>query len=115
VKFLVIVNDAPWSDGLGLVAWRFARAVVRGPHELAAVYFREEGVYTTLRGTVREAGAVDLYVAWQDLSRVSGAPLLLCSTDARRRLDDSPAPEFREAGLPEIVSLMKDCDRVISL
>lgn len=115
VKFLFIVNEAPWSGGLGLAAWRLANAVAHGPHELAAVYFRGEGVYTALTGSEREGGAVDLHAAWLDVSRNSGAPLLLCSADARRRMDGALPSAFREAGLPEVVSLMKTCDRVISL
>ena len=115
VKVLLIVNQAPWSGTLGLTALRLARAMDAGGLQLAAVFFREEGVYQAQAGRVSDSGTPDLAAGWSELSRESGAPLLLCSSAAQRRLPDPPPEDFREAGLGEVIELMAGCDRVVSL
>lgn len=114
MKVLLIVNQAPWSGTLGLTALRLARAMHAGGLQLAAVFFREEGVYQAQAGRVCDAGTPDLAAGWSELSRDSGAPLLLCSSAAQRRLPGSPVESYREAGLAEVIELMAGCDRVVS-
>jgi sulfur relay (sulfurtransferase) complex TusBCD TusD component (DsrE family) len=114
VKVLVIVNQAPWGGTLGLTALRLSRAMAADGLQLAAVFFREEGVYQCQPGRTSDAGTPDLATAWAELARDCGAPLLLCSSASQRRLPSPPANDFREAGLAEVFELMGGCDRVVS-
>jgi tRNA 2-thiouridine synthesizing protein D len=114
VKVLVIVNESPWGSSLGLTAWRLVRAMAGSGARLAAIYFREDGVYHALPAAAGDAGTPDLCEAWQSLSRDRSIPLLLCSSAAQRRLDSRPAGVFREAGLAEALELLAGCDRVVS-
>jgi sulfur relay (sulfurtransferase) DsrF/TusC family protein len=50
LKILIIVNESPWSSSLGVTALRMVRAVSADKAQIAAVYFREEGVYHAQRG-----------------------------------------------------------------
>ena len=113
MKILVIVNESPWGSSLGLTALRLARALTAGGQSLAAVYFREEGVYHALAGAA-DAGTPLLRDAWLALSRDCAVPLLLCSSAVARRLETAPCDGFRTAGLAEVLELMAGCDRQVS-
>jgi len=129
VKVLVIVSSSPWGGSLGVTALRLVRAMLRDgqsdglrdgsrdglPNGLrvAAVYFREEGVYQALPGRAADAGTPVLRDAWLELMHQDGVPLLLCSSAAQRRLDACPEGGFREAGRAEVLELMQACDRVV--
>ena len=118
VKVLVIVNSSPWGGSLGVTALRLVRAMLRdGLRDglrVAAVYFREEGVYQALPGRVGDAGTPNLRDAWLELQSQAGVPLLLCSSAAQRRLEACPEGGFREAGRAEVLELMQGCDRVVA-
>lgn len=115
MKVLVIVNTSPWGGSLAVTALRLARAMVRDGLHIAAVYFREDGVYQALPGRVADAGTPSLRDAWLELMRDAGVPLLLCSSAAQRRLGACPEGGFREAGRAEVLELLQGCDRVVAL
>lgn len=115
MKVLVIVNSSPWGGTLGVTALRLVRAMLAGGFELAAVYFREEGVYHALAARVTDDGTPALRAAWLELGAERGLPLLLCSSAAQRRLAACPEGGFREAGRAEVLELMRSCDRVVTL
>jgi len=114
VKILIIVNESPWGGGLGVTALRLVRAMVASGEHIAAVFFREDGVYHALSGRAVDSGNPDLTEAWQSLARQNGIPMLLCSSAAQRRLELTPADSFREAGLAEVMELMASVDRVVA-
>lgn len=115
---LVIVNESPWGSGLALSAFRFARAAHEHGLEVAAVFFREDGVYNALPGRVSDAGTPDLADAWRDLARQSGARLLVCRSSADRRLRDDQSTifsaPFEVSGLTVMFELVLGCDRTVS-
>jgi tRNA 2-thiouridine synthesizing protein D len=130
VKVLVIVNSSPWGGSLGATGLRLVRAMLQrgakdgsqhGPQQdgagglrVAAVFFREEGVYQAVAGRVSDSGTPALRDAWLELARQHGLPLLLCSAAAQRRLESCPSGGFRETGLAEVLDLMDGCDRVVT-
>jgi len=114
VKILVIVNASPWGGSLAVTALRLTRAMFEHGLRVVAIYFRNEGVYQALAGRANDPGTPCLHDAWLGLSREHGVPLLLCSSAAQRRLEVAPAQGFREAGLAEVLELLRFCDRVVS-
>jgi len=118
VKILLIVNTSPWASTRGQCALRFAGAAVRAGLTLAAVYFRDDGVYTALPSAATDAGSLDLCEAWQALGEDSGIDLMLCSAALARRLPEGAltgmGSRFRPAGLVELVTVMQACDRVVT-
>lgn len=114
MKILVIVNVSPWGGSLAVTALRLVRAMLGRGHDIAAVYFREEGAYHALAGRAGDSGTPVLRDAWLDLYREHGVPLLLCSSAAQRRLEQAPGDGFREAGLAEVLEMMQDSDRLVT-
>jgi sulfur relay (sulfurtransferase) complex TusBCD TusD component (DsrE family) len=118
VKVLVIVNSSPWGGSLGVTALRLVRAMLQPATaeglRIAAVYFREEGVYHAVPGRITDSDTPALREAWLTLATQHELPLLLCSSAAQRRLEDCPSGGFREAGLAVVLDLMRSCDRVVS-
>lgn len=115
MKVLVIVNSSPWGGSLAVTALRLVRAMLQSRMGVAAVYFRGDGVYQALPARVNDAGTPDLREAWLKLAEADGVPLLLCSSDAQRRLDACPGGGFREAGRAKVLELLDSCDRVVAL
>jgi len=114
VKVLVIVNVSPWGSSLGVTAWRLVRAMLAGGLHVAAIFFRDEGVYQSIPGRAADGGTPNLHAGWLELHRDAGVPLLLCSSAAQRRLAEPPAEGFRETGLAEVLELSLSCDRVVT-
>jgi len=114
VNITVIVNEAPWASGLATAALRLVRAALDDGIRVAAVYFRDEGVYHAVAGAAADAGAPDLRNEWLNLARTHGFPLLLCSSALQRRLRRTAGEAFREAGLAEALELITASDRVVT-
>jgi len=115
VKCLIIVNESPWQTGLSLCALRFAHAAVVAGLTIPAIFFREDGVYNSLPGTVADAGTPELASGWKDFSDTHGARLLLCSSSSQRRIPPGSAGSaFFETGLAEMLELMQQSERVVS-
>lgn len=114
MKFVLVVNDSPWGSTSALAALRIARAALDAGHALEAVFFRGEGVYNALAGTVSDADTPELAQAWSAFADHSGTELMVCQASARRRLNAPVAPPFREAGLVEFTDCATSCDRVVT-
>ncbi len=115
MKILVIVNSSPWGSSLGTTALRLVQALPASGLQVAAVYFRGEGVYQSQAGRAGDAGTPGLRGSWLELGERLGIPLLLCRSAAQRRLPQTAGEGFREAGLAEVLDLAQACDRVLSL
>ncbi len=115
MKCLIIVNESPWQTPLALCALRFARACQGSELQIAAVFFREDGVYNALAGTLADAGTPELSAAWLEVAARSGARLLLCSASSQRRLPANiDTAGFEQTGLADMLELVHQSERVIS-
>jgi sulfur relay protein TusD/DsrE len=114
VKILIIVNESPWGSTLGVTGLRLVRAMLAGKAQIAAVYFRGDGVYHAQPGRVVDSGTPCLCDEWQSLAGAAGFPLLVCSSAAQRRMQEPPGGLFREAGLVELMEIMASSDRVVT-
>lgn len=114
MKILIIVTESPWGSTLGVSALRLARAMLAAKTQIAAVFFRGDGVYHAQPARAVDGGTPNLCLEWQALAGPAGIPLLLCSSAAGRRLQEAPAGAYREAGLVELMEIMAGSDRVVS-
>jgi sulfur relay (sulfurtransferase) complex TusBCD TusD component (DsrE family) len=115
MKILLIVNSSPWGSTLGVTALRVARAVIAEDMILSAVFFREDGVFQTRRSRITDAGTPALAESWAGLAADSDTRLLVCSSSSQRNFSDPASDPFREAGLAELMELMANSDRVVTL
>ena len=114
MKILLIINSSPWGSTLGVTALRFARAAVDEGMSFSAIFFREDGVFHAIGGGATEAGTPALSEAWPEFARSCKTELLMCRSSCQRNLPENPSDDFREAGLAELMELMKSSDRVVS-
>jgi len=114
VKILIIVNESPWGSSLAVTAFRLVRALLAAHVEIAAVFFRGDGVYHAQPGRAVDAGTPGLCDEWRFLAEPSGFPLLVCSSAAQRRMPEAPGAAYREAGLAELLEIMATSDRVVT-
>ena len=116
VKLLLMVNASPWGCSRSSLALRFLRASLEAGHEVLAVFFREDGIYTGLAGRQADRGADDLEAAYRSLAEAHGFELLLCSASSQRRLaaEHVPSAPWREAGLGELMALEPAADRWVT-
>jgi sulfur relay (sulfurtransferase) complex TusBCD TusD component (DsrE family) len=115
VKCLIIVNESPWQTGLATCALRFAEAAGSVGLQISAVFFREDGVYHALGGTLTDAGTPELTSGWLAIAARTGTRLLLCSASCQRRLPAAAsAPEFSQTGLADMLELMQEADQLVT-
>lgn len=115
MKCLVIVNESPWQTGLATCALRFVQAAEAVGLHISAVFFREDGVYHALGGTMADAGTPELTLCWRELAARTGTRLLLCSASCARRLPAAAStPEFSQTGLADMLELMQEADQLVT-
>ncbi|HKJ17467.1 MAG TPA: DsrE family protein [Xanthomonadales bacterium] len=113
MKFIFVINESPWGSTLPSSALRIAERVLEANHDLA-VFFREDGVYNVVAGTVSDSGTDDLAGAWLNLGETDRVDLMVCQASLARRLAETPKMPFRPASLVELTDLLSDCDRVVT-
>lgn len=114
MQYILIVNYSPWGSVLAGTALRIARAIAEAGHEVQAVFFREDGVYNSLTGTLSDEAATPLAESWVGVNRVHGTELLVCDSSWQRRLAGPPAQPFRSAGLVTLMEKVSRSDRVLT-
>ncbi len=83
--------------------------------QVAAVFFREDGVYNALPATVADAATPEMAGSWKDYAGRNDTRLLLCSASSLRRLPPGGNdPAFEITGLAEMLELLQQSDRVVT-
>jgi tRNA 2-thiouridine synthesizing protein D len=126
--YALFVHGSPFQSKACHSALTFAKAIIKSQeHQLKGVFFYQDAVLIGNRFNQNPRDEFDLQTAWQDLSKQHNIELSLCIAAAVRRgiiseqesqryeLDSSNlATQFKLEGLGTLVSLMNDCDKVIS-
>jgi len=117
MKLLIIVRSSPWGSSRTSAAVRLATAWLGRSDGRVAVYFRDDGVYNVLPGTASDGGLDSPQIRWRELARNPSVDLVLCPAAVARRLPadvpGEPRGFFRQAGLPEMLSQLRESDRVV--
>lgn len=126
--YALFVHGSPFQSKACHSALTFAKAIIKSQeHQLKGVFFYQDAVLIGNRFNQNPRDEFDLQLAWQNLSKQHNIELSLCIAAAVRRgiisdqesqryeLDSSNlATLFKLEGLGTLVSLMNDCDKVIS-
>lgn len=116
MKFLLVVNAAPTHQA-AYTAYRFCDAALTKNHQILRIFFYLDGVYT---GSVLNSPPTEefnLLTAWQDLVQRYSLDLVMCVAASSRRgiihLSNC-APEFKIAGLGQLIDACISADRVLT-
>lgn len=126
MRYTLLVSASPAAGRGGLAALRFARALLAREHQLALVFFLDEGSHSGNRATVTPDDETDLLAGWVGLQAGHGTELVLCVSSALRRgqqdataaarheAEASVHEAFRLGGLGELVDALDSSDRVVT-
>ncbi|MCB8889821.1 sulfurtransferase complex subunit TusD [Vreelandella malpeensis] len=127
MKYGLLVTGAPYTSPAPHSALRFAQALIAKGHELAGVFFYQEGVMNASSLMCPPQDELNLRDAWVALHEAHGTTLDVCIAAALRRgvLDDAEARRhglenasfdapFELTGLGQLLELQRRCDRFLT-
>lgn len=128
MKFGIVVNEGPCQRQSADSAYHFVRAAIARGHEVTRVFFYHDGVHVGASASVPPQDERNVSENWSALAAEHGLDLVVCVAAAARRgvldedvgarLDPMPAPaglapNFRAAGLGQLIACGIDADRLL--
>ena len=126
VKFSVVVTGAPYGSQSASSAYQFCAAATLAGHEIAGVFFYQEGVLNASQLVRPATDEVNLPDLWATLATQYKFPLEVCVSASLRRgvMNEQEAeqlslsqfnlkPPFVLSGLGQLAELSADCDRLL--
>lgn len=127
MKFLIVVESAPYSSEGCASALRFARATLEAGHEILRVFFYHDGVLAANSLIAAPQDELDVAAAWQQFAEANDIELIACIASCLRRgiLDETEAdryekqagniaPGFTISGLGQLIDATINADRVVT-
>lgn len=126
IKFSIVVSGAPYGSQSASSAYQFCAAAILAGHQIAGVFFYQEGVLNANQLVSPATDEVNLPDLWAALATQHQFPLEVCVSAALRRgvLDEQEAaqlslPQFNLkspfvlSGLGQLAELSANCDRLV--
>ncbi len=126
MKYAIQVNSSPYQANSADTAYHFIKAALEVGHEVARVFFYQEGVYHAFRYATPPDDEVQVVTRWSNLAENYDLDLVVCISAAQRRglleqreaklqgkQDIDVADGFRIAGLSLWVEAILSADRFI--
>ncbi len=123
----IAVYGAPFSSQASYSAYRFTCAALAKGHQVARVFFYQDGVHNATLLATPPQDEFDLCNAWRELKQQHQLDLVVCVAAALRRgvLNESEAkrhdkagwnlpPEFELSGLGQMVEAAALSDRFLT-
>ena len=126
MRYVLAVKSPIYGQQGAFLAYQFAKVLIERKHEIAQIFFFQEGV-SNGNGLVYPANdEFNLTQAWQAFSAQHHIPLHLCVAASQRRgvVDSLTAKEsdktnlaegFEITGLGEFMAMALKADRVVTL
>ncbi len=121
MRYTLLVLSPPDGGSSARQALEFAKALRRGEHDIACVFFYDAGALTALAGCEPSADEENLRGAWQAIGEAGNIPLIVCVASAQRfgigdgrDLKDRCLPGFAIAGLGEFIEASSNSDRLMT-
>ena len=126
MRYVLAVKSPIYGQQGAFLAYQFTKALIERKHEIAQIFFFQDGVTNGNALVYPASDEVNLQKCWQDLAMMHQIPLHLCVAASQRRgiVDTLTAinPEninlaesFTIAGLGEFISATLKAERVITL
>jgi len=126
IKFSVVVTGAPYGSQSASTAYQFCAGVCQAGHQIAGVFFYQEGVLNASQLISPASDEINLPQSWAELAAEYQFPLEVCVSAALRRgiVDQHEAMQlgltqfnlkapFVLSGLGQLAELSANCDRLV--
>lgn len=126
IKFSVVVTGAPYGSQSASSAYQFCAAAASAGHDIAGVFFYQEGVLNASQLVSPATDEVNLPERWAALATQYKFPLEVCVSASLRRgvVDEQEAEQlslaqfnlkapFVLSGLGQLAELSAGCDRLV--
>ncbi len=126
IKFSIVVTGAPYGSQSASSAYQFCEAAVSAGHQIAGVFFYQEGVLNASQLVSPASDEINLPQLWAKLATRYQFPLEVCVSAALRRgvVNEQEAeqlslaqfnlqPPFVLSGLGQLAELSAHCDRLV--
>ena len=112
MKLAILVNEGPFTHQASDSAYRFAEAAIEKGHEVARVFFYNDGVYNANKLSEPQTDDRNLVALW---AKLGGIDLVVCIAAALRRgiKDEVLQDGFRISGLGQLVEAGIENDRLV--
>lgn len=113
-SFLVIVHSDHYANQSSRSALEFANAAIANQHQVAAVFFYQQGVLHASNSADVPSDELDTRQGFIKLKEQHNVELLVCVTAAEKRGTTSDHhPDFTIAGLAEMAGISGEVDRIV--
>lgn len=115
MKIAILINEGPFTHQASDSAYRFALAAIAKGHEVARVFFYNDGVYNANKLSEPQTDDRNLVALWAELGKEKGIDLVVCIAAALRRgiKDENLQDGFRISGLGQLVEAGIENDRLV--
>lgn len=126
IKFSIVVSGAAYGSQGSSSAYQFCNAAAAAGHEIAGVFFYQEGVLNANQLVSPANDEINLPDFWASLANEYQFPLEVCVSASLRRgiMDQQEAsllsinqfnlkPPFVLSGLGQLAELSAGCDRLV--
>jgi len=115
MKLAILVNEGPFTHQASDSAYRFTEAAIARGHEVARVFFYNDGVFNANRLSEPQSDDRNLVALWAKLGQDNGIDLVVCVAAALRRgiKEEILQQGFRISGLGQLVEAGIQNDRLV--
>ena len=115
MKLAILVNEGPFTHQASDSAYRFAEAAIAKGHEIARVFFYNDGVFNANKLSEPQTDDRNLVALWAKLGQENGIDLVVCIAAALRRgiKEEILQEGFRISGLGQLVEAGIENDRLV--
>jgi len=116
VKFGILILEGPYQHEASDSAYQFAKAALEKGHEIARVFFYQDGVLNATKLMEPQADDRHIQKQWSALATEKGIEFIVCVAAAKRRgIDESVVAEgFKIGGLGMLTDLAIEADRLVT-
>jgi len=115
MKLGILINEGPFTHQASDSAYHFTVAALARGHEVARVFFYNDGVYNANKLSEPQSDDRNLVALWAELGKEHGIDLVVCVAAALRRgiKDEILREGFRISGLGQLVEAGIQSDRLV--
>ena len=115
MKIGILVNEGPFTHQASDSAYRFAKAAIEKGHEVARVFFYNDGVFNANKLSEPQSDDRNLIALWAELGEAHKIDLVVCIAAALRRgiKEEILQQGFRISGLGQLVESGIENDRLV--